>query len=235
MKRTAGLTLIFLFCLSSVSFAYEGSEVKNGGSIEGSVTFAGSNIPGDEMLSISSDVKHCGKSIPAEKYLITQDRKIKNVVVFITNIKAGKAIPQNEIIVDNAKCAFVPHVSVGFVGNNFTTKNADPMFHNVHTYIGGKTVYNIGLPNQGSSVSKPLKKTGIMEVTCDAHPWMHAYTYVFDHPYAVLSNEKGEFMLKDIPPGGYHIEAWHEALGTVKIENVKVETGKAAKIKVEYK
>lgn len=235
MKRTTGLSLIFLFFLSSISFAYEGTEVKNGGSIEGTVTFAGSNIPGDEMLSISSDVKHCGKSLPAEKYLITQDRKIKNVVVFITNIKAGKAIPRDEVIVDNQKCFFVPHVSVGFVGNKFTTKNSDPMFHNVHTYIGGKTVYNIGLPNQGSAVSKPLRKTGIMEVTCDAHPWMHAYAYVFDHPYAVVSNEKGEVILKDIPPGGYHIEAWHEALGTVKMENVKVEAGKTTTIKVEYK
>ena len=235
MKRTIILVLFLLFCLSSVSSAYEVTEVKNGGGIEGMVTFAGPNIPRDETLSISSDVKHCGKSLPAEKYLITPDRRIKNVVVFITNIKSGKTIPKSEATVDNAKCAFVPHVSVGFVGNNFTTKNTDPMFHNIHTYISGKTVYNIGLPNQGSTVSKPLRRTGLMEITCDAHPWMHGYTYIFDHPYATVSSEKGEFIIKDIPPGVYNIEAWHEALGTVKKENVKVEAGKQSQIKLEYK
>ncbi len=234
-KKIIMLFLFLLFCLASASLAYEVTEVKNGGSIEGIVTFAGPNIPKDETLTISSDVKYCGKSIAAEKYLITSDRKIKNVVVSITNIKAGKAISREDVIVDNSKCAFVPHVNVGFIGNNFTTKNSDPMFHNVHVYLNEKTLYNIGLPQQGSVVSKPLRKIGIVEVTCDAHPWMHAYAYIFDHPYAKVSNEKGEFLIKDIPPGVYSIEAWHEALGKVKLENVKIEAGKSSNVKLEYK
>ncbi len=229
------LFLVSLFSLSSVSFAYDVMEVKNGGSIEGVVMFAGPTIPKDEVVTISSDAKYCGNSLPAEKYLITSDRMIRNVALYIAGIKGGKANPKIDAIVENTKCAFVPHVSVGFVGNNFTTKNADPMFHNIHTYIGGKTVYNIGLPNQGAMVSKPLKKAGLMEITCDAHPWMHAYVYIFDHPYAAVSNEKGAFEMKDIPPGLYNIEAWHEALGTVKMGNIKVEGGKASKIKLEYK
>jgi hypothetical protein len=235
MNKAIIIFLFLLFYFTSVSLAYEATEVKNGGSIEGVVTFAGPNIPKDETLTISSDVKYCGKSLSAEKYLITLDRKIKNVVVCITNIKAGKPIPRVDVIVENLKCAFVPHVSMGFVGNNFTTKNSDPMFHNVHVYLNEKTLYNIGLPQQGSVVSKPLKKTGIVEITCDAHPWMHAYAYIFDHPYATVSNEKGEFLIKDIPPGVYSIEAWHEALGKVKLENVKIDPGKSSNVKLEYK
>lgn len=233
MKETVMMFLLALFGLPSVSFAYDVMEVKNGGSIEGTVMSA--TARNDETLTISSDVKYCGKSLPAEKYLISPDKKVKNVVVFIASMKGGKAVPKVDAAVSNTKCAFVPHVSVGFAGNNFTTKNDDPMFHNIHTYIEGKTVYNIGLPNQGASVSKPLRKTGVMEITCDAHPWMHGYIYIFDHPYAAVSNDKGEFDIKDIPPGVYNIEAWHEALGTVKIGNIKVEAGKANKIKVEYK
>jgi hypothetical protein len=41
--------------------------------------------------------------------------------------------------------------------------------------------------------------------------------------------------MKDIPAGTYTIEAWHEAFGKVKMANVKVESGKASKIKLEYK
>ncbi len=235
MTKAISIFLFSLFCYTSASIAYEVTEVKNGGSIEGVVMFAGPTIPKDETLTISSDVKYCGRSLPAEKYLITSDRKIKNVVVYVTNIKAGKPIPREGVVVDNSKCAFVPHVSVGFVGNNFTAKNSDPMFHNVHVYLNEKTLYNIGLPQQGSVVSKDLRKTGIVEVTCDAHPWMHAYAYIFDHPYATVSKEKGELLIKDIPPGVYNIEAWHEALGKVKLENVKVEAGKSSNVTLEYK
>ncbi len=235
MKKAVIIFFFSLFCFTSVAVSYDAIEVKNGGSIEGMVMFAGPNIPKDETLAISSDVKYCGKSLPAEKYVITSDRKIRNVVVSIADIKAGKPIPRVDDVVENLKCAFVPHVSVGFVGSNFTTKNGDPMFHNVHVYLNEKTLYNIGLPQQGSVVSKPLKKAGIVEITCDAHPWMHAYSYVFDHPYATVSNEGGEFVIKDIPPGVYNIEAWHEALGRVKLQNVKVEAGKSTKIQLEYK
>ncbi len=235
MKKTIIISLFLVLFLPFVSGAYDVVELKNGGSIEGTVMFAGSTIPKDETIKISSDVKYCGNSLPAEKYFITPERMVKNGVVYIVGIKGGKATPKIDATVENTKCAFVPHVGVGFVGNNFTTKNEDPMFHNIHTYIGGKTVYNIGLPNQGAVVSKPLRKAGLMEITCDAHPWMHAYVYVFDHPYAAVSNEKGAFEMKEIPPGVYNIEAWHEALGTAKMGNVKVEAGKASKIKLEFK
>jgi hypothetical protein len=186
------------------------------------------------MQTLSSEQKFCGKSLPAEKYVI-KDKKIANAVVYIEDIKAGKAMPSEPVTLTNLKCAFVPHVAVGFKGNKFIEKNDDPIFHNIHTYINNKTMYNIGLPEKGSSVTKPLTKTGIIEVTCDSHPWMHGFLYVSDNPYAAATNEKGEFSIKNVPPGTYTVEAWHEALGKVKVANIKVEGGKSSKIKLEYK
>jgi hypothetical protein len=126
-------------------------------------------------------------------------------------------------------------VSVGFKGGKVIQKNDDPIFHNIHTYLNGKTMFNIGLPDKGSSVTKPLLREGLMEVTCDSHPWMKGYIQIFDHPYAAVTDAKGDFSIKDIPPGTYTLEAWHEALGKVKVGSVKVESGKTAKIKMEYK
>jgi len=54
----------------------------------------------------------------------------------------------------------------------------------------------------------------MIELKCDIHPWMHAYVGVFDHPYFALSGAEGQFTLKDLPPGEYTIEAWHERFGT---------------------
>jgi hypothetical protein len=226
--------LAVIFSFSSISLAYETVDVKNGGSIEGLVEFAGGSVPTDKIQKLSSETKYCGAQLPEEKYLI-KDKKIQNVVVYIENIKAGKALPAEPVTLTNLKCAFVPHVAVGFKGNKFIEKNDDPIFHNIHTYINGKTMYNIGLPEKGSSVTKPLTKTGVIEVTCDSHPWMHGYLYVSDNPYAAVTNAKGEFSIKNIPPGTYTVEAWHEGLGKVKVANIKVESGKPSKIKLEYK
>lgn len=237
MKRIIFVFLILLFCLPSVIFAYEVIEVKNGGSIEGTVMFTGTTIPKDKIHTISSDVHLCGELLPAEEYVINSDNEIKNVIVYIEDIKAGKPIPATPLIVDNVKCAFVPHVSAGFKakGNKFITKNSDPIFHNVHTYLKDRTMFNIGLSQQGSTVTKRIRKTGIVEITCDAHPWMRGYAYIFDHPYATVTNDNGNFVISDIPPGIYNIKAWHEALGVVKMENIKVEAGKPGNIKLEYK
>jgi Carboxypeptidase regulatory-like domain len=46
------------------------------------------------------------------------------------------------------------------------------------------------------------------------HPWMKASLGVFEHPYFALSGADGRFTLKDLPPGEYTIEAWHERFGT---------------------
>lgn len=226
--------LVLIVSWAMVSHAYETIEVKNGGSIEGVVQFAGANVPKDPILTLSSEVKYCGKSLAAEKYLI-KDKKIKNVVVYIEEIKAGKAIPSQPITLTNIKCTFEPHVTVGYKGGKIIQKNDDPIFHNIHTYLNGKTMFNIGLPEKGSSVEKPLLRPGLMEVTCDSHPWMHGFVQIFEHPYSSVTNANGEFSIKDIPAGTYTIEAWHEGLGKVKMTNVKVESGKASKITVEYK
>ncbi len=224
----------FAFSLLTAAFAYETIDVKNGGSIEGIAEFAGAAVPKDPILKLSSETKYCGTSLAAGKYLI-KDRKIENVVVYLVDVKSGKAIPTAPITLTNLKCGFAPHVSVGFKGGKLIQKNDDPIFHNIHTYINGKSAFNIGLPEKGSSVTKPLLRDGLMEVTCDSHPWMHGFVQILDHPYGVVTNAKGEFAIKDIPAGTYTVEAWHEALGKVKETSVKVESGKTTKIKFEYK
>ena len=235
-KNARVIILLAFFCLPSVSGAYETVEVKNGGNIEGVVTFTGATLPKDETLNLSSDMEYCGKTLPAERYLINADRRIKNVVVFLKEVRAGKAAPGETVTVTNLKCSFVPHVSVGFKGNKFISRNDDPLLHtfDIHASLDGKELYHVGLHEKGSAVTKTLTKTGLMEISCYVHPWQHAYIYVFDHPYAAVTNERGEFVIRDIPPGTYTVEAWHEALGRIELKDTAVEGGLTNKIKLQY-
>jgi plastocyanin len=214
---------------------YKVMEVTNGGSISGKALFAGASPPADETVTLTSEQSLCGDKLPAEKYLINGNKEIKNVVVYLDGIKKGKAIPKDKALVDNVLCAFVPHVSVGFKGNEVDIVNSDPVFHNVHSYIKGKTTYNLGLPDKGSKVTKKMKRDGIMEVKCDSHPWMLGYVFISKHPYAIATGDDGSFTISDIPAGSYKVKAWHEGLGQLDLGKVTVEAGKTAKVNAEFK
>jgi hypothetical protein len=218
------------------SHAYEVVAVKNGGSVEGTVEFVGATIPKDETLSLSTDTEYCGKNLPAERFLISPDKRIKNVVIYLEDIKAGRAVPKETVTVTNIKCSFQPHVSVGFKGNKFIMRSDDPIFHtfDIHASLSGRELYHVGLHEKGLSVTKTFTKTGLMDLSCYVHPWQHAYVYIFDHPYAAVTNENGEFLINGIPPGVYTIEAWHEALGKVEMKDIKVESGETSKVNLQY-
>jgi len=229
------IILVMFFYFTTTSFAYEAIPFENGGSIEGVVEFFGDKVPNDPVVTLTSEKDYCGKSLPAQKYLI-RNRKIQNAILFLENIKAGKAIPREALTVTSRKCEFVPHVATGFKGNKIILKTDDPVFHafDIHASISGKEIYHVALHEQGTTVTKTLSKAGLLDLTCYTHPWQHAYIYIFDHPYVAVTDEKGEFAIKDILPGTYTVKAWHEALGAAELPDIKVESGKTSTIKVKF-
>jgi hypothetical protein len=48
---------------------------------------------------------------------------------------------------------------------------------------------------------------------CDVHGWMAAHVGVVAHPYFAVSDAAGQFEIKNLPPGSYTLEAWHEKFG----------------------
>jgi hypothetical protein len=62
----------------------------------------------------------------------------------------------------------------------------------------------------------------MVPLKCDVHPWMLGYVGVMTHPYFSVSDATGQFELKNLPPGEYTIEAWHEKLGA-QSQRIKIE------------
>ncbi len=217
----------------SIALAYDVIDVKDGGVVKGKVKITG-DIPPDETVKITKDIHHCGEVLPREKYVISKNGGIKNVVVFIQNILKGKPVPKEGVIIDNKNCAFQPHVQVGTKGQMLIIKNSDPMLHNTHIYLGKRTVYNFALPKTGMELKKPINQTGLMTVECDAHDWMKGYLYVVDHPYITVTDTNGNFSIEDIPPGEYKLVIWHEALGQQE-RDVKVTPNGVIDLTIEYR
>ncbi|MDA8173139.1 MAG: carboxypeptidase regulatory-like domain-containing protein [Nitrospiraceae bacterium] len=226
------LLLMFAFRLPLPAHAYTVRMVSNGGTVEGTVVFDGVP-PRDPVVHSTMNMNYCPKTMPAQRYLI-RNKKIQNVVVFLKNIRAGAPAPRQPYVVDNSKCAFVPHMGIGFVGSPLIFRNADPIFHNIHTYMHHSTYYNVSLQGKGTQVTRVLTQTGIMKITCDVHPWMRGYLYVFDNPYEAVTDSNGHFVIRDVPPGTYTVEAWHADLGTVDVKNVNVSGGRATTIEIPY-
>lgn len=234
MKKVVALFGCFSLLLAAASFAYEVVEVKDGGSIKGKIKAA--SKPADPVLAIDKDVEYCGKSQPAEMYVISPAMEVRNVIVAVEDVQKGKAAPKTDITIDNKKCRFEPLVDVAYKGANFVIKNSDPMLHNTNLGIvvqddKRSAVYNLALPKKDQVITKPIRRSGFHQVKCDAHSWMRAFVYVSEHPYVAVTDASGNFDIKDLPPGKYKVRIWHEGFGEVT-KNVEVAAGKAAELNV---
>lgn len=188
------------------------------GSITGRITFEG-EVPPAKELPVQGNpecsvIAH-GKILSEE--LIVKDGNLANVFVYV---KEGLpdisfAPPAEPVEVANFKCAYVPHVTGAQVHQPVRFINKDATLHNFHAYPKNQPGWNMGLPFEGM---KQTKKFGTPEVMiplkCDVHPWMIGYIGVLPHPYFAVTGEDGTFEIKNLPPGSYVIEVWHETLGT---------------------
>ena len=113
--------------------------------------------------------------------------------------------------------------------------NSDPLAHNVHGLPKRSSSWNFSLGVKGASRTTSVAKPETMiEIKCDIHPWMRAYLGVFEHPYFMLSGADGRFTLKNVPPGQYIVEAWHERFG-MQTQKITVGTKKTKEIAFTFK
>ena len=245
-------SLLLMSVLPATAFGYNAIEVKNGGTIKGIVKLKGA-IPPEESVAIDRNTEICGSAQELNKYILS-DSRMKNVVVFLDNPQQGK--PLSEVSVVNLtinKCRVEPLVSIGFVGGKFLFKNTDEILHTLQLKLwleyqrlasarpleNGATIYNLAFPVKDKQIEKPIKEyhrfqpdTGSIKITSNSDPWIRGYVFVFDHPYAAVTDGEGEFVLSNVPPGEYTLKVWHEGLG-MQQRTVKVVSGETVKLEVE--
>jgi Carboxypeptidase regulatory-like domain len=217
------------------SSAYEVVTVTNGGSIQGVVKLAGA-APAVPAIKTTKNQDYCGVSINNPLYQVGKDGGLKNVEVFLKGVEKGKANPGGTITLTNEHCMFDPRVQGSSVGQQIKIASDDPILHNTHPQNNdtNATIYNIALPFKGFSVTKPLPSTPeLIRVKCDAHEWMRAWIWEFDHPYYATTDADGHFEIKDVPPGTYTVVAWHEVMGQ-KDASATVSAGKPATVDFSF-
>ena len=196
--------------LAAPAAAYEVVTVGDGGTLSGTVKFAGAP-PKLEPLAVNKNRDVCGDSKDNEALVVGSDRGVRGSVILIEGVGKGKK-GAADVVLDNHKCVFVHHVSVTMPGERTRVKNSDGILHNTHGFLGKPTVFNLALPNKDQmiDITKRLTKPGVIRVVCDAHPHMSAWMIVHDSPYYAVTDERGAFKIDGIPPGNYKVTMWHE-------------------------
>jgi hypothetical protein len=62
---------------------------------------------------------------------------------------------------------------------------------------------------------------------------MKSYIAVVKNPYFAVTGKGGTFELKDLPPGDYTLQAWHEKLGT-KTKMITVAAGASPTVEFDF-
>jgi plastocyanin len=205
------------------------------GQIKGTVKLTG-KAPERKAINMKAD-PYCGQKGGAkdEEVVVGASGGLKNVVIHVVQGLNGKYGPKAEdAVMDQQGCMYRPRVLVAQAGQTVVIKNSDQTMHNIHTYKGPVTLFNqaevFGMP----PIKKKFPSAGdVVKFKCDVHPWMTGYLLVTDNPFSAVSDDDGSFAIRDLPPGNYTVEAWHERLGTQKAP-VTVTADKPAELKLEF-
>ncbi len=138
-----------------------------------------------------------------------------------------KLTPNEEPVkIDQKGFRFLPHVVAVQTGSAIRFLNNDPEPHNVYSPEGR---YNLGTWPTGDTKDYVFKKAGVYSQLCNIHPDMLAFVVVLDTPYFAVTDEAGNYAIRNVPPGKYTLVVWHEKKDGLERE-VTIEAGKPLKL-----
>jgi plastocyanin len=191
-----------------------------GETIKGNVRYVGAPVE-RKKTSVTIDQYVCGKEKESEDLVLSSNNGIRNAVVSLQNIPSGVKREWNlpAAKMDQKQCSFVPRVVIVPAGGTVEFLNSDRLLHNVRSTGKENPPFNRAQPH-ARAISFVFKQPELLRVDCDLHSWMRGWVVVAEHPFYAVTNEQGEFVLENVPPGKYTLRVWQENLGNVTQEVV---------------
>jgi plastocyanin len=193
--------------------------------ITGGITFKGTPPAeadiGPKMTEASPDCAAMydpAKMPTTHFYVVGAKGEFADVVVSLKNVtgkSTGSSAPP--AVLDQKGCVYVPTILAVQTGQKIIVKNSDACVHNVHckpTVDGNQEFNNVQMPGGADLTYSFPKPEPFLKFQCDVHPWMFAWVTVVDSPYFCVSDKGGKFVIKNVPPGKYTVEAAHRKLGS---------------------
>ena len=221
MKSSLFVSVILLIGIVDISLFALVLANEDLGTIQGKISL---NAPAPALPQIVADksVEFCG-TILIDPVLIVQEKGVKGAVVSLEwqgEIPTKEERPRSASLKSRG-CLFQPRIQATQVGTYLQLNSGDEIAHNPHGWWNDtKTVFNITLIDPSLTFKRRLRWSGIYRIECDTHTWMKSYILVFKHPFFAVTDEKGNFVLKNVPVGRHKVRVWHEILGEQTAEVV---------------
>ena len=213
--------LLTFTSLSAESRAYQEMEVTNGGTIQGKAIMTGEMpYPRVYHLILFPNIDMCAEietddemNRVLDDFKISEDGGLKDVVITLEHVEAGKPFNKKPILIDSENCKFFPDVNAVRQGEEFKVNNIDAVMHNSQVYQAerGKIIQNLPVPPEDVTDGKVTfqKNFKIFQMICGMHEFMQTWGYRVQNPYYFITKLGGEFKIDNIPPGDYLLNAWH--------------------------
>ena len=185
-------------------------------SLKGSIKLEGTP-PAAQTINRRSD-PYCEQQGQAStQNFVASDGGLQNVFVYVKDGLGDLKfpVPSTPVTLDQRGCTYLPRVFGIQAGQPLEILNSDETLHNIHALPMNNREFNRGQALKGLKYTHVFTTPEVMlPFKCDVHNWMNAWVGVLNHPFYSVSGQGGTFDIKNLPPGAYTIEAWHEKLGT---------------------
>lgn len=138
--------------------------------------------------------------------------RLRDFVVHIDEPVPGAPPAASEpvAVVTQKDAMFRPHVLPVAVGTTVTWPNRDDIYHNVFS-MSDAASFDLGMYQDDDETKRvTFRRPGRVDVFCAIHSNMHCIVLVLPSPYFARADERGRYVIRDVPPGTYRIRAWHE-------------------------
>ena len=225
LAATTTLLLVTSFGMQSKDADLKPAYIRTGQEITltGSIDFTG-RVPAPRTIDTSADPV-CTEASPnlATDWLIVNDGRVENVVVYVTNSSILDTYswkpPDSTVELEHTGCRYRPHVLALQVGQKLNIVNSDGTHHNTHPTPRLNKEWNQTQPPGAPPITNTFVHPEVaIPFKDNQHPWEKAYVAVFKHPYFAITDANGNFRIEGLPPGQYDLVAWHEEMGQKKME-----------------
>lgn len=237
--------IVFPLCAALLGLIVANATAQEWGSLKGKFIAKG-EAPAPVKITPDKDIAACELPMFSRQLLISKDGGLQNIVVFLKKPKDPVAVHPSykdlpsEVLLDNAKCRFEPHIVLMTTAQKLRVKNSDAVGHNANVVsFNDDNCHNPNIPaGKFVDLKMPATESRPINVACNSHAWMKAYVLVRDEPYMAVSSKTGEFEIKNLPAGEHTFQFWHENVGYVKKASANGEnlpSGRRAEVKIEIK
>jgi len=225
---------------------YKIISVDNGGSLTGKVSLLG-KVPSPRFFPLiaSPNLEYCNRISDGKghrmlfDFTVSESRGLKDTVVKLIGVLKGKPFLNKIQKMVMNRCHTPKYVIGASNGETLLLENTDPIRHEIVAYefTGGGVNQRSHRPvDANTSQTRDIfmkSKTENFLIKCNLHPFLQSRGIIIENPYYAITDEEGNFSIKDVPPGTYKVTAWHPFIPN-QIRTITIEPENQSTLNFEF-